>query len=244
MFVSESQECYNVANYVFTIFNTCIEMQLVLSIQKLWVVQIHMEMAEASLMLEEELTGKMSFSDEFRFRLKCGISNLTYITKQSIPTRGVIDAGRAGLNRARGHGNLQLDTRNRDGMTTDDSVSFPTQDNGEVSENDTDVTAAIDMPTTPYGLHLRRSQNSTTTTRNRQQNNASRGEEAVSPGSNVSDGASIAGLLGLDEEFRIGSRQNGEDQIREVQLRALTRRIMASPSLVLFPARKADIDVM
>lgn len=47
----------------------------------------------------------------------------------------------------------------------------------------------------------------------------------------------IAGLLGLDEEFRIGNHSS-EDELRSVQLNALTRRIMMSPSLVLFPAKK------
>uniref|UniRef100_A0A7S2LIE8 Fluoride ion transporter CrcB n=1 Tax=Skeletonema marinoi TaxID=267567 RepID=A0A7S2LIE8_9STRA len=52
------------------------------------------------------------------------------------------------------------------------------------------------------------------------------------------DSNSIAGLLGLDEEFRIGMNHCSEDEIRSVQLNALTRRIMMSPSLVLFPAKK------
>lgn len=66
-------------------------------------------------------------------------------------------------------------------------------------------------------------------------------------GSNQSanDSGSIAGLMGLDDQFRmVGSNKNSEDEIREVQLRGLTRRIMASPSLVFFPARKEDTDVM
>jgi hypothetical protein len=155
----------------------------------------------------------------------------------------VINAGRAGLNRARGHGNLHSNIQHGEGTAIDDSTSDSTQVNGEVFDNDADVTAPIDIPSTPNGLHRRRSQTSVATARNRQ-HNTPRESEAISPGSNVSDGASIAGLLGLDQEFRIGNRHNGEDEIREVQLRALTRRIMASPSLVLFPARKADIDVM
>jgi len=52
------------------------------------------------------------------------------------------------------------------------------------------------------------------------------------------DSYSIAGLLGLDEEFRIGMSHNSEDEVRSVQLNALSRRIMMSPSLVLFPAKK------
>ena len=65
------------------------------------------------------------------------------------------------------------------------------------------------------------------------------------PSSPITNDASIAGLLGLDDEYRIiGSQQNSEDEIRDVQLRGLTRRIMASPSLVLFPAKKEVMDVM
>ena len=56
---------------------------------------------------------------------------------------------------------------------------------------------------------------------------------------------SVAGLLGLDDEFRIvGSQTNSEDEIRDVQLRALSRRILASPSLAFFPAKKVEYDVM
>lgn len=50
------------------------------------------------------------------------------------------------------------------------------------------------------------------------------------------DSNSIVALLGFDEEFRID--MSSEDEIRSVQLNALTRRIMISPSLVLFPAKK------
>ena len=52
------------------------------------------------------------------------------------------------------------------------------------------------------------------------------------------DSNSIAALLGLDEEFRIGMNHSSEDEIRSVQLHALSRRIIMSPSLVLFPAKK------
>ena len=61
-----------------------------------------------------------------------------------------------------------------------------------------------------------------------------------------SDESTIAGLLGLDDEFRIvgSNNTNSEDEIRDVQLRALTRRILASPSLAFFPAKKVENDVM
>ena len=63
---------------------------------------------------------------------------------------------------------------------------------------------------------------------------------------------SIAGLLGLDDEFRIvgeggGASDDvkiGEDEIRQVQLHGLSRRIMASPSIAFFPARKEVNDVL
>ena len=57
---------------------------------------------------------------------------------------------------------------------------------------------------------------------------------------------SIAGLLGLDDEFRIafGADHNSEDEIRQVQLRGLSRRILASPSIAFFPARKEANDVL
>ncbi len=56
---------------------------------------------------------------------------------------------------------------------------------------------------------------------------------------------SIAVLLGLDDEFRIaGSDQSSEDEIRQVQLRGLSRRILASPSIAFFPARKEANDVL
>ncbi|KAL3807311.1 hypothetical protein ACHAXA_008536 [Cyclostephanos tholiformis] len=63
--------------------------------------------------------------------------------------------------------------------------------------------------------------------------------------------STIAGLLGLDDEFRIAGvgrggydDGNGEDEIRQVQLRGLSRRIMASPSIAFFPARKEANDVL
>ena len=56
---------------------------------------------------------------------------------------------------------------------------------------------------------------------------------------------SIAVLLGLDDEFRIaGSDQSSEDEMRQVQLRGLSRRILASPSIAFFPARKEANDVL
>lgn len=121
-----------------------------------------------------------------------------------------MDAGRAGINRARGYGNIN---------------------NRRRSDNDN---AASEMPSEPSlsnsGLH-RRGVNGNTMPQ-------STDEEA-------NDSGSIAGLMGLDDQFRmVGSNKNREDETREVQLRGLTRRIMASPSLVFFPAKKEDTDVM
>lgn len=138
-------------------------------------------------------------------------------------SRGVIDAGRAGINRARGR------VRNR-GSSNDrwDSMKSSSQSvnvnnpsfrrrRGSVEEdddNDDDTSASTEQPGTA-------------------QPERHRSEE------------SIAGLLGLDDEFRIvGSQTNSEDEIRDVQLRALSRRILASPSLAFFPAKKVENDVM
>lgn len=157
--------------------------------------------------------------------------------------RGVVDAGRAGFNRARGY-NIQHDSQNREG----DSNINSSKDEQNF-DNEGNQATKVKVTQKPSGLHRRRNHqsntitNTTTPTIDTQDNN-DQVSITLSPVSNVSDGASIAGLLGLDEEFRIGNRQNGEDEIREVQLRALTRRVMASPSLVLFPARKVCIDVM
>ena len=56
---------------------------------------------------------------------------------------------------------------------------------------------------------------------------------------------SISELLGLDEDYSI-VHSNGleEDEMRDVQIRGLTRRMIDSPSLVLFPARLQAGDVM
>jgi len=158
--------------------------------------------------------------------------------------RGVVDAGKAGINRARGYGNLlspNRDTRNKNAMSPP-----------SVSERIGEKLPGV-LEATPSGLHKRRGNGGT-------KSNATNDTESVvevgplpspatnnSHSSNQSTGSaeSIAGLLGLDDEFRIvGSHQNSEDDIREVQLRGLTRRIMASPSLVIFCARKEDTDVM
>lgn len=155
----------------------------------------------------------------------------------------MIDAGRAGFNRARGY-NAQHNFQSSDGTVTEDSSAHsPREIEDDFNDENNEVTAA-DIASNPNGLHRRRSRVPPNIHANTEASWNMHQSTAISPGSNVSDGASIAGLLGLDEEFRIGNRQNGEDEVREVQLRALTRRIMASPSLVLFPAKKADIDVM
>jgi hypothetical protein len=131
-------------------------------------------------------------------------------------------------------------------MSDDTNAGIQTQTEVEFDSELTEQTNTERIPST--GLHCRRSHPSSPPASSNEtlfrRNNLHEEPNALSPCSNLSDGASIAGLHGLDEEYRIGNRQNSEDEIREVQLRALTRRIMASPSLVLFPARKADIDVL
>lgn len=141
-------------------------------------------------------------------------------------SRGVIDAGRAGINRARGRVRNRGSSNDRwDSMKSSShsvNVNHPSfrRRRGSVEEieddddNDDDTSASTEQPGTA-------------------QPERHRSEE------------SIAGLLGLDDEFRIiGSQTNSEDEIRDVQLRALSRRILASPSLAFFPAKKVENDVM
>ncbi|KAL9190355.1 hypothetical protein ACHAXT_007566, partial [Thalassiosira profunda] len=132
--------------------------------------------------------------------------------------RGMVDAGRAGINRARGY------RPSREGVD-----SNPASQTAEEESNQSESTP---------GLHRRRGNGHATTT------NAS-AVQITDPSPQSSPrahDASIAGLLGLDDEYRITGSEEGE--MREVQLQGLTRRILASPSLVLFPARKEDLDVM
>jgi len=58
----------------------------------------------------------------------------------------------------------------------------------------------------------------------------------------IHDNESITGLLGLD--ILSGLNRTSEDEIRDVQLRGLGRRIIASPCLVFFSANKIDTEVM
>ncbi|EJK58702.1 hypothetical protein THAOC_21149 [Thalassiosira oceanica] len=56
---------------------------------------------------------------------------------------------------------------------------------------------------------------------------------------------SISELLGLDEDYSIVNYHGlEEDEMRAVQIRGLTRRIIDSPSLILFPAKLEASDVM
>mmetsp|Transcript_25994 Transcript_25994/g.53780 ORF Transcript_25994/g.53780 Transcript_25994/m.53780 type:complete len:718 (+) Transcript_25994:582-2735(+) len=165
--------------------------------------------------------------------------------------RGVIDAGRAGINRARGYGNIH-----RSAATRDDSCSSSvTSENNNVDRIDATPVNELQTPQSRVRLQQRRGRGtpSSPARRKRHQlsppnnnrtNQRSVSRELASPPVSQGSDESIAGLLGLDEEFRIGSHNNSEDEIREVQLRGLTRRIMASPSLVFFPAKKEDVDVM
>ncbi|KAL7542587.1 hypothetical protein ACHAXR_012335 [Thalassiosira sp. AJA248-18] len=146
--------------------------------------------------------------------------------------RGVLDAGKAGINRARGYGNVRGETNNNTNspLAADNYESSPSNpglrrrrgiehitNNSRIPQSVEEVGQSLPHTTTPNLSSNRSTDNS----------------------------ESIAGLMGLDDEFRIvGSHQNSEDEIREVQLRGLTRRIMASPSLVFFPAGKEEKDVM
>jgi hypothetical protein len=140
-------------------------------------------------------------------------------------SRGVIDAGRVGINRARGRVGVH-GTKNDDRW---DSMKSPSQSlnvnnpsfrrrRGSADE-DVNASANTEQPDTE---------------RNNIRGDRHHGSEET-----------IAGLLGLDDDFRIvGSQTNNEDEIRDVQLRALSRRILASPSLAFFPAKKVEYDVM
>ena len=143
----------------------------------------------------------------------------------SLPrSRGVIDAGRAGINRARGRvGGHETSHDGWGSMIASSSGSsnnprFRRRRNGAGDDNDDANATASKIEQTQLGTEIN---------------------------DPLGDRHSIAGLLGLDDEFRIvGSQTNSEDEIRDVQLRALSRRILASPSLAFFPAKKVENDVM
>ena len=131
----------------------------------------------------------------------------------------MIDAGKAGINRARGYRRERCDN---DTNAPEDMVA--------------------DVSPSNIGLHRRRVNNANASVNQPPLQNSTNNCQPTSP---ITNDASIAGLLGLDDEYRIiGSHQNSEDEIRDVQLRGLMRRIVASPSLVLFPAKKEVMDVM
>mmetsp|Transcript_20750 Transcript_20750/g.45023 ORF Transcript_20750/g.45023 Transcript_20750/m.45023 type:complete len:814 (-) Transcript_20750:52-2493(-) len=155
--------------------------------------------------------------------------------------RGAVDAGRAGVNRARGYGNGRGINRERCDNANSSSASENMEDESFGNHESS--------PSNP-GLHRRRGNEHNIAISTVPQ---SMGEVGQPRSRNTMDNSirstgseeSIAGLLGLDDEFRIiGSHKTSEDEIREVQLRGLSRRIMESPSLVLFPAKKLDDDVM
>ena len=88
-----------------------------------------------------------------------------------------MDAGRAGINRVRGYGNV-----NNPNIEASSSDEYIQESSSSISNN---------------GLHRRRGGDSLEQQSTDQQ--TSRNES----GNQVNDGSSIAGLLGLDEEFRI-----------------------------------------
>ena len=139
-------------------------------------------------------------------------------------TRGVIDAGRAGINRARGRVRVHGTSEERWDRMTSSSPSVNLNNpnfRGRRRSADDDVDSIA--------------------TERIEIGNDERGDQRR-PGPDES----IAGLLGLDDEFRIvgSTHNNSEDEVRDVQLRALSRRILASPSLAFFPAKKIENDVM
>ena len=139
-----------------------------------------------------------------------------FVTLLTALLRGVVNAGRAGVHRARGF------VRGTDRERKGDHMNL---------SSDTRVEE------TPNSVH------SSNPNLHRRRGNDHAGANATSP--TAASGESIACLLGLDDEFRIvGSLRDSEEEVREVQLRGLTRRILASPSLVLFRARKQDMDVV
>ena len=126
-----------------------------------------------------------------------------------IAGRGIVDVGRRVIDRSRGE--LSNIRRRRNRQT--DTNNIDSDDVGGTHHRST--THEIEMHDVANSEHA---------------NAASM--------DNSNEDQTVAGLLGLDEEFRIGVNHSSEDELRSVQLNALTRRIMMSPSLVLFPAKK------
>lgn len=156
--------------------------------------------------------------------LSCFLMGLLCTGRESMPIvhakvlgggiagRGIVDVGRGVINRSRG-GIANLRRRRRRNNQTE----------SESSQNNGIVMTTIDSD------------------RINQEQTSNHLNDSISNSTEVQrhdDSNSIAALLGLDEEFRIGMIHCSEDEIRSVQLNALTRRIMISPSLVLFPAKK------
>ncbi len=136
-----------------------------------------------------------------------------------IAGRGIVDVGRGVINRSRG-GLANIRRRRR---RNNNHASESSQNNGIVMTT-IDSNRSEQVETRPAFLGMNRTSENL---------NVSTGGQMIND-----DSYSIAGLLGLDEEFRIGMSHNSEDEVRSVQLNALSRRIMMSPSLVLFPAKK------
>ena len=186
----------------------------------------------------------------------------------SIAFRGVIDAGRAGINRARGYGNVHgSNSSSHEGNSVEpddggnnlepdanvqinDDGTFDIEDTREESFGDyqscvqshalyrrrsrrNNLSIVTGMPSTAEAssppassIHsFTPKQGKNIHTRNiNPVNNSTSGQHydnRISPVSSAVIDESIAGLLGLDEEFQIGANYNGEDDVREVQLRAL-----------------------
>lgn len=128
--------------------------------------------------------------------------------------RSTIDAGKACINRLLGYGNVPQRSPTSSENVDERPTSF---------SQDTDD-----------GLHRRRG--------NAQSTDDVEQPTTQSETNNHRSNESIAGLLGLD--VLSGLNRTSEDEIRDVQLRGLGRRIIASPCLVFFSANKIDTDVM
>lgn len=137
-----------------------------------------------------------------------------------IAGRGIVDVGRGVIDRSRGGlANIRR-RRRRNNQATDaeNGIAMTTIDSDDDDDN-LQHSRSFGSP---------RSQSVSM--------DSSTGNQVIND-----DSYSIAGLLGLDEEFRIGMSHTSEDEVRLVQLNALSQRILMSPSLVLFPAKKDHI---
>ena len=135
--------------------------------------------------------------------------------------RSTIDAGKACINRLLGYGNVPQ----RSPTSSDNVEERPT------SFNDSDI---------DDGMRRRRRGNAQT---DEVEQPKTQNEVNTRTDESIGGLGLLSGLLGLDDEYT-SLHRTSEDEIRDVQLRGLGRRIIASPCLVFFSASKMDTDVM